>query len=64
MYLESESGARTLSDLDLDAQAESVLTHALRQPNGTILLCGPTGSGKTTTLYASLQTLNTAIARS
>jgi type IV pilus assembly protein PilB len=59
MYLESESGARTLSDLDLDAQAESVLTHALRQPNGTILLCGPTGSGKTTTLYASLQTLNT-----
>lgn len=31
----------------------------LRRPNGIVLVTGPTGSGKTTTLYASLQQLNT-----
>jgi len=32
--------------------------HAIRQPHGIVLVTGPTGSGKTTTLYASLATLN------
>jgi general secretion pathway protein E len=32
----------------------------LKQPNGIVLVTGPTGSGKTTTLYAALQALNTA----
>lgn len=32
----------------------------LKQPDGIILVTGPTGSGKTTTLYTALQTLNTA----
>jgi type IV pilus assembly protein PilB len=58
MYLESQTGIRELADLHLDSQADSVLTHALRQPNGTILLCGPTGSGKTASLYAALRMLN------
>ncbi len=35
------------------------LQHALAQPNGMILVTGPTGSGKSTTLYTALQGLNT-----
>ncbi|MFO1325101.1 MAG: GspE/PulE family protein [Burkholderiales bacterium] len=34
-------------------------THMIRNPNGVILVTGPTGSGKTTTLYSSLKTLAT-----
>ena len=34
--------------------------NAIRAPNGIVLVTGPTGSGKTTTLYAALQALNTA----
>jgi general secretion pathway protein E len=40
-----------------DAVLEPYL-HAIRQPHGIVLVTGPTGSGKTTTLYASLATLN------
>ncbi|GMM60670.1 GspE/PulE family protein [Novosphingobium pituita] len=43
-----------LSSLGLDGAAESVLRQALAQPNGIVLVTGPTGSGKTTTLYAAL----------
>ncbi|HSC17695.1 MAG TPA: type II secretion system ATPase GspE [Rhizomicrobium sp.] len=53
------------SKLSLDFKAlgfdEDVLEdylHAIRQPHGIVLVTGPTGSGKTTTLYASLATLN------
>ncbi|HEV7918333.1 MAG TPA: GspE/PulE family protein, partial [Solirubrobacterales bacterium] len=42
-----------------DAQLEAVYT-ALRRSHGAILATGPTGSGKTTTLYAALQALNTS----
>lgn len=48
-----------LPALGLDASdAETFLT-ALERPHGMILVTGPTGSGKTTTLYAALQVLNT-----
>jgi type II secretory ATPase GspE/PulE/Tfp pilus assembly ATPase PilB-like protein len=38
--------------------AEAVLMRALKQPYGAVLTVGPTGSGKTTTLYAALEFLN------
>ncbi len=43
-----------LAALGLDAAADAVLRRALTQPNGIVLVTGPTGSGKTTTLYAAL----------
>ena len=39
-------------------EAAAVLARALKQPYGAILTVGPTGSGKTTTLYAALEFLN------
>ena len=48
-----------LAALGLDPDAFEGFKHAIAQPNGVILVTGPTGSGKTTTLYSCLQELNT-----
>ena len=45
--------------LGLDAREASIWNDMIRQPNGILLVTGPTGSGKTTTLYSTLQTLAT-----
>ena len=42
----------------MDADTLERFSDALAQPNGVILVTGPVGSGKTTTLYASLSRLN------
>jgi general secretion pathway protein E len=47
-----------LTDLGLDAATLTALTEALGAPNGIVLVTGPTGAGKTTTLYAALKLLN------
>lgn len=47
-----------LPDLGMSAEMASVFTRAIEQPYGAVLTCGPTGSGKTTTLYAALDRLN------
>ncbi|MEX0850172.1 MAG: ATPase, T2SS/T4P/T4SS family [Gaiellaceae bacterium] len=49
----------SLGELDMAQDAEETIRKAINQPFGAILTCGPTGSGKTTTLYAALQELNT-----
>jgi general secretion pathway protein E len=46
-----------LERLGLPAAARAKLVRALERPHGIILLTGPTGSGKTTTLYAALSRL-------
>ena len=51
-------GWRTLASLELEPAAEETLRIAIEQPYGTVIVCGPTGSGKTTTLYAALDHLN------
>ena len=45
--------------LGLDPHTESVVRDLLAKPNGIVLLTGPTGSGKSTTLYTFLKSLNT-----
>ncbi|MCA9790773.1 MAG: Flp pilus assembly complex ATPase component TadA, partial [Candidatus Eremiobacteraeota bacterium] len=45
----------TLSDLGFEPAREAKFREILSQPYGMILVCGPTGSGKSTTLYASLK---------
>ncbi len=47
-----------LSDLGLDRQRIRVFNELIKSPYGIILVTGPTGSGKTTTLYAALSTIN------
>lgn len=47
-----------LDELGMPADLVGPLKRALAQPNGVILVTGPTGSGKTTTLYAALTLLN------
>jgi len=46
--------------LGFDADTLARFLRVLRQPHGIVLVTGPTGSGKTTTLYASLAAMNTA----
>lgn len=48
-----------LSSLGMSERDFKVLEHAISQPNGILLLTGPTGSGKTSTLYSILSELNT-----
>ncbi len=47
-----------LEELGLEGSSFAALTKSLELPNGIILTTGPTGSGKTTTLYSSLNILN------
>jgi type IV pilus assembly protein PilB len=53
-------GRLGLADLGMNPEAAEAFTRAIRQPYGAVLACGPTGSGKTTTLYAALDYLNDA----
>jgi type IV pilus assembly protein PilB len=50
--------APSLAALGLDDFAQRAMEYAIAQPHGIILVTGPTGSGKTTTLYSCLQDLN------
>ncbi len=56
--LDKTALAPNLDALGMEASALSDLKEALEQPHGMILVTGPTGSGKTTTLYSGLQELN------
>src|SRR6516162_6227599 len=56
--LRKGSGVVALDHIGLSAHDEEALREALKSPFGMIIVTGPTGSGKTTTLAASLATIN------
>ncbi|HTO24765.1 MAG TPA: ATPase, T2SS/T4P/T4SS family [Gaiellaceae bacterium] len=53
-----DGGRLGLAELGMSPTAEEAFARAIRQPYGAVLAVGPTGSGKTTTLYAALDILN------
>ena len=55
--LETDSKRYTMDQLGLDTEDRSLFEGVLSSPHGLVLLTGPTGSGKTTTLYAAIQYL-------
>jgi len=57
--LRKSGGIPTLPDLGLRGSSLKNLETSILRPHGIIIVCGPTGSGKTTTLYSVLSKLNT-----
>jgi len=58
--LDSSSAMLGIDMLGYEAEQKQIYTEALDQPQGMILVTGPTGSGKTVSLYTGLNILNTA----
>ena len=56
--LRKTSALLNFSDLGLEPEKLNLLENLVRSPSGIILVTGPTGSGKTTTLYAILSSIN------
>jgi len=56
--LDPQTGLKTLDDLGLDGSNLATVKAGIAKPFGMVLISGPTGSGKSTTLYAILQLLN------
>ena len=56
--LDRERGVKTLEELGLSADHLKIIREMIARPYGLVLLTGPTGSGKTTTLYAMLKEMD------
>jgi general secretion pathway protein E len=56
--LDKQAGRLELTALGMDMDTQKTMDKLIHRPHGIILVTGPTGSGKTTTLYASLERIN------
>jgi type IV pilus assembly protein PilB len=56
--LDKEQALRSLDELGMDGEGRSRFASAISRSHGAVLVTGPTGSGKSTTLYAALAELN------
>ena len=56
--LDKQAGRLDLSSLGMDDKSLEIIDELIHKPHGIILVTGPTGSGKTTTLYAALERIN------
>ncbi len=56
--LDKQAGRLDLTALGMDPATEKLIDELIHKPHGILLVTGPTGSGKTTTLYAALERLN------
>lgn len=56
--LDKQAGQLRVDDLGMSSALKATLVDLVERPHGIILVTGPTGSGKTTTLYAALQQMD------
>lgn len=57
--LDQSAGLKKIAELGLSENNQKVFERMITKPNGIVLITGPTGSGKTSTLYSALSELNT-----
>ncbi|MEM6910517.1 MAG: GspE/PulE family protein [Verrucomicrobiota bacterium] len=57
-FLDKQEGLKKLTDLNLSKRQSSLVRQSMGRDQGLVLVTGPTGSGKTTTLYALIDSVN------